>query len=49
MGIENKIYHLIHLKTEEEKENGLMDVEEMDDNEGALFDYSDEPQAELSF
>ena len=42
-------YHLLHLTTEEQKERGLMDVEELDPQEGALFDYSDEPQAELSF
>jgi len=42
-------YHLLHLVTEEQKERGLMDVEELDKHEGALFDYSDEPQAEISF
>lgn len=42
-------YHLLHLLSEEEKERGLMDVEELDEHEGALFDYSDEPQSELSF
>ena len=42
-------YHLLHLVTEEQKERGLMDVEELDEHEGALFDYSDEPQAEISF
>ena len=42
-------YHLLHLTTEEQKERGLMDVEELDPQEGALFDYSNEPQAELSF
>lgn len=42
-------YHLLHLVSEEEKEIGLMNVEELDPHEGALFDYSDEPQAELSF
>lgn len=42
-------YHLLHLSTEEQKERGLMDVEELDEHEGALFDYSDEPQAEISF
>lgn len=42
-------YHLLHLISEEEKETGLMNVEELDPQEGALFDYSDEPQAELSF
>ena len=42
-------YHLLHLISEEEKEIGLMNVEELDPQEGALFDYSDEPQAEISF
>ena len=42
-------YHLLHLVSEEEKEIGLMNVEELDPQEGALFDYSDEPQAEISF
>lgn len=42
-------YHLLHLVTEEQKERGLMDVEELDEHEGALFDYSDEPQTEISF
>ena len=42
-------YHLLHLVSEEEKEIGLMNVEELDPQEGALFDYSNEPQAELSF
>ena len=42
-------YHLLYLVSEEEKEIGLMNVEELDPQEGALFDYSDEPQAELSF
>ena len=47
--IAGKTYNLLHLISEEEKERGLMDVEGMDDNEGALFDYSDEPQSEISF
>lgn len=42
-------YHLLYLATDEQKEIGLMDVEELDEHEGALFDYSDEPQAEISF
>lgn len=42
-------YNLLHLITKEQKERGLMDVEELDPQEGALFDYSDEPQSELSF
>ena len=47
--INGATYHLLHLLSEEEKETGLMNVEELDPQEGALFDYSDEPQAELSF
>ena len=47
--INGTTYHLLHLVSEEEKETGLMNVEELDPQEGALFDYSDEPQAELSF
>ena len=47
--INGTMYHLLHLISEEEKEIGLMNVEELDPQEGALFDYSDEPQAELSF
>lgn len=47
--INGTVYHLLHLISEEEKEIGLMNVEELDSQEGALFDYSNEPQAELSF
>ena len=47
--INGTTYHLLYLLSEEEKETGLMNVEELDPHEGALFDYSDEPQAELSF
>lgn len=47
--IGNKVYNLLVAITEEEKERGLMGIEELPDNEGMLFDYSDEPQAELSF
>lgn len=36
-------------ETEEEKERGLQDVESMEPNEGMLFDYSDDPQASISF
>jgi len=45
--INNKEYDVLVLKTEEEKINGLQDVEEMADDEGALFIY-DEPQ-ELNY
>lgn len=47
--IGKKIYNLLVATTEEEKERGLMGIEELPENEGMLFDYSDEPQAELSF
>ena len=47
--IGEKTYHLLVAETEEQKERGLMDVESMEEDEGMLFDYSDEPQAELSF
>lgn len=47
--INDKEYNLLYAKTEEEKENGLKDVEEMADNEGMFFDYRDDPQEEISF
>lgn len=47
--IAGKSYHLLNLVTEEQKERGLMDVESMESNEGALFDYSDDPQASIDF
>ena len=47
--IGDKTYNLLYLYSEEEKEKGLMDVEDMADNEGAIFDYSDDPQNDLSF
>ena len=47
--IEDKIYNLLVAETEEEKERGLMGVIEMEPNEGMLFDYSDDPQASVSF
>lgn len=47
--IGNKEYNLLYLSTRKEMEIGLSGVEEMEDNEGALFDYSDKPQKELSF
>lgn len=45
----DKTYKLLYLFTEEEKETGLKNVEELGENEGALFDYSDDPQNSLSF
>lgn len=47
--IGDKTYKLLHLRSEREKEEGLMNVEDMDSNEGALFDYSDNPQESISF
>lgn len=47
--INDKEYNLLLAKTEEEKENGLKDVEEMDSSEGMFFDYRDDPQDEISF
>lgn len=47
--INDKEYNLLVAKTEEEKELGLQNVESMEDNEGMYFDYTDDPQEELSF
>lgn len=47
--IGDKVYNLLVAETEEQKEQGLMNVSEMDENEGMLFDYSDDPQPEISF
>jgi len=47
--INDKQYNLLWAKTEEEKEKGLQEVEEMDDNEGMFFDYRDNPENELTF
>lgn len=47
--INDKIYHLLHLISEDEKERGLMGITELKDDEGALFDYSDEPQESIDF
>ena len=47
--INNKEYELLVAITEEEKERGLQNVEEMDSDEGMLFDYSEDVQEELSF
>lgn len=45
----DKTYKLMCLTSKAEKERGLMDVEEMDDDEGAIFDYTDTPKNNLSF
>lgn len=47
--ISNKQYEVQVAKSEIEKEKGLQDVESMDDNEGVLFDYTNDPQTEISF
>ena len=47
--INNKEYSLIYCLTEEEEEKGLQNVESMEDNEGAFFDYREDPQEEISF
>lgn len=47
--INNKEYSLIYCLTEGEKEKGLQNVESMEDNEGAFFDYREDPQEEISF
>ena len=47
--IGDKVYNLLVAETEKEKEEGLMNVVEMELNEGMLFDYSDDPQPEISF
>lgn len=47
--INNKEYELLVAITEEEKERGLQNVEEMDSDEGMLFDYSEDIQEEISF
>jgi uncharacterized membrane protein (UPF0127 family) len=47
--IGEKQYSLLIAKTEEEKTRGLSDAESMEDNEGMIFDYTDDPQNELAF
>ena len=47
--IGDKTYNLLVAETEEEKEQGLQNVESMESDEGMLFDYSDDPQASISF
>lgn len=47
--VNDKTYHLLHLMTEEQKELGLSNVSSMEDFEGALFDYSNDPQPSLDF
>lgn len=47
--ISNKEYELLLASSEEEKEAGLQNVEEMDPNEGMFFDYRNDVQEEISF
>lgn len=47
--INNKNYKVMLVVSESDKERGLQDVEELDSNEGMLFDYVDDPQSEISF
>ncbi len=47
--IANKAYTVSVAQTEEEKEKGLMGVETLPEDQGMLFDYTDDPQTELSF
>ena len=47
--IADKTYTVSVARTDEEKEKGLMGVETLPKNEGMLFDYTDDPQTEISF
>lgn len=47
--VADKTYNVSIAQTEEEKEQGLMGVETLPENQGMLFDYTDNPQTELSF
>ena len=49
VNINGKSYRLVVADSEEEKEQGLMNVEELDSDEGMLFDYRNDIQEELSF
>ena len=49
VNISGKSYRLIVAKSEEDKEHGLMNVEELDSDEGMFFDYRDDVQDEISF
>lgn len=42
-------YNVLVAETEEEKTQGLSNVESMDNNEGLLFDYSNDPRDSLIF
>lgn len=47
--VADKTYNVSIAQTEEEKEQGLMGVETLPEDQGMLFDYTDNPQTELSF
>lgn len=47
--VADKTYTVSVARTEEEKEKGLMGVETLPENEGMLFDYTNDPQTEISF
>lgn len=47
--VAGKTYKVLIAQSEEDKEQGLQGVEFLEDNEGMLFDYSEEMPEELSF
>ena len=47
--IADKKYKVLVAETEEEKTQGLSNVESMEDSEGMLFNYSSNPQGSLVF
>lgn len=47
--VADKTYIVSVARTEEEKEKGLMGMETLPENEGMLFDYTNDPQTEISF
>lgn len=47
--INDKVYTLLVAESEEEKEYGLKGVKELDDDEGMLFSYRDNPEMNIAF
>lgn len=47
--IANKRFNVLYAVSEEDKIQGLQDVESLNDNEGCLFDYSSNPEESLVF
>lgn len=47
--INDKIYSVEVMKTEAEKSEGLSNRDSLTDDQGMLFDFSDDPQKELTF